>query len=198
MTDIIAPGHVYRHQPGTGIKWWPGNVELWDKGQKQAEARHRTKTLFEYWYNLEFANSFPQVTHWWFRSGWTQQVRVTRSQGMMDGNTAWGLMQFMDNQLPGQVWTVTNTSLPMVNTPMPPLENQPINLPLRLALAQLVLGVIQDEIAPDTWYVITSLVKTDELEQVFSTSLLNWQIEGVNVSLRRALCHLQGLKEVDL
>src|SRR2546425_5999076 len=74
--ELMAPGHIYNPRTGTGIEWLPpnpgteewGKVRLWARQWNQgptmlAEASHNTSSAWEYWYNLEFANSFPQVTH---------------------------------------------------------------------------------------------------------------------------------------
>lgn len=89
--DLMAPGHIYSAATGTGIEWCPpiaksrgvieGKVRLWARpwnGEPTllAEGRHATRTAWEYWYNLEFARSFPQVTHWWFGSAWTGPVTI--------------------------------------------------------------------------------------------------------------------------
>lgn len=198
MKDLIGPGHVYQDETGNGIKWFEGRAELWFQNKVIATGSHQTASPWEFWYTLAFAASFPQVTHWWFRSAWTQKVRLTRGQGMVDDRTAWGLMQFTDEQTPGEIWTVRNGGiLPEVAPPMPPMEEQPVNLPLRIALSRLIIGVLQDEIRPDTWYLTTSLVRREELEQVFPTdiSAMGWKIESVNTPLRHALCRLQGLRE---
>src|SRR5215216_618607 len=83
VLDLMAPGHRYSASTGTGIEWFPpttksgntveGKVRLWARqwnGEPTllAESRHATRTAWEYWYNLEFARSFPGVTHWWFGS----------------------------------------------------------------------------------------------------------------------------------
>jgi hypothetical protein len=81
--------------------------------------------------------------------------------------------------------------------PFPPNEVQPVNIPLRLALARLVAGVIADEVAHDEWLVITSLVRRDDLEQVFPITVndIRWKLEGVHSSLCRELCRVQGMDE---
>jgi hypothetical protein len=55
---------------------WSGHPEI------LAEAEHRTRSRWEYWYGLEFANSFPQVTHWWFGDAWTGMVRIWTPEGV--------------------------------------------------------------------------------------------------------------------
>src|SRR3954447_548163 len=74
--DLMAPGHLYNPRTGTGIEWLPANsdtgepgkLRLWSRQWSGAslllgEALHHTGGPWEYWYSLEFAISFPQVTH---------------------------------------------------------------------------------------------------------------------------------------
>ena len=196
--ERMAPGHVYIEALGTGIQWFPKTATLWEQGRPVATASHTTDSAFEFFFNLEFARSFRDVSHWWFRSAWTQRVRLTGIQGTMDAATVWGWMQFIDESVPARQWSATSidASVSEIAVPYPPNEVQPVNLPLRLALSRLVAGVITDQVARDEWLVITSLVHRDDLEKVFTTEsdALPWRLEGMTNSLRRELCILQGLK----
>ena len=198
-TDRMAPGHAYLPALGTGIEWKPKEVCLWENGQVVETAVHATATAFEYFHNLTFARSFPSVSHWWFRSAWTQKVRLTGVLGLMDGVTAWGYMQFIDDNVPAQIWnaSVLDGGMTEIFTPFPPNEVQPANLPLRLALARLVAGVIADEVQRDAWMVVTSLVHRNDLQQVFPTAKTEqgWRLEGLHNSLRTELCRVQGLSK---
>jgi len=196
MNERMAPGHVYQSRLGTGIQWQPGVVKLWEGGKVTAEAPHTTATAYEFWYSLAFAGSFPDVTHWWFRSAWTQRVRLTRLQGLLEDGTAWGWMQFVDEHNPAQMYTLTETTPPVIAVPYPPNEVQPVNLPLRLALSRFVAGVITEELILDRWNIITSLVRRDTLELIFPATqeAIPWQMEGINTPLLEALCKLQGLE----
>src|SRR5512145_1080586 len=193
--EQMAPGHVYQAQLGTGIEWLPGVANLWKSWQITETAAHQTKTPYEFWHDLAFARCFPQITHWWFRSAWTQRVRLTRLQGAMDDGALWGWMQFVDAETPAQMYFVTQTTPIVISPPFPPNENQPINLPLRLALARLIAGIITGAVIPDDWVFITSLVQRSELEAAFPTTTAGsaWQLDGVDVPLREAFCRLQGL-----
>src|SRR4030042_720582 len=104
MSERMAPGHMYLPRLGTGIQWQPGLVKLWERGKVTAEASHTTQSPYEFWYNLAFADCFPEVTHWWFRSAWTQKVRLTRLHGQMADGVLWGWMQFIDDQTPAQMY----------------------------------------------------------------------------------------------
>lgn len=119
-------------------------------------------------------------------------------QGMMDADTIWGYMQFIDEDVPAQQWSVLgiDNAINEIAVPYPPHEVQPVNLPLRIALSRLVVGVVADEVQRDHWMVITSLVHRDELEKTFllDSDGLPWKLEGVTGSIRREFCVLQGLK----
>ena len=196
--DMLAPGHAYLEATQTGIKWEPDRVGMWDGGREVFAAASAGRSAYEYFYNLRFTRSFPQVTHWWFRSAWTQRVRLTGPQGTMDADTVWGYMQFVDESVPAQMWTATmiDGTQSEIFAPYPPNETQPVNIPLRLALARLVAGVIADEVARDEWMVVTSLVQSRDLEKVFPTTRAadGWRLEGLAATLREEFCHIQGLK----
>lgn len=196
MNERMAPGHVYQPHLGTGIQWQLGVAKLWESGQVTAKAFHNSVSPYEFWHSLAFADCFPQVTHWWFRSAWTQKVRLTSLQGLLFDGAAWGLMQFMDEQTPAGMYTITETEPPVIAVPYPPNEVQPVNLPLRLALSRLVGGVITGHVSPGQWMIVTSLVRRDELEAALPTTMdaLPWQLEGVDTPLRDALCWQQGVK----
>jgi hypothetical protein len=68
----------------------------------------------------------------------------------MDATMPWGYMQFVDKNVPAGMWTIAEGGRLQIAVPFPPNEVQPVNLPLRLALARLVAGVIHDEVPPDT------------------------------------------------
>jgi hypothetical protein len=195
MNERMAPGHVYQPRLGTGIQWQPKMVKLWEGGQVAAEAPHATQSPHEFWYSLAFADCFPEVTHWWFRSAWTQRVRLTGLQGQMPNGALWGWMQFIDVQTSAQMYTITEAEPPVIAVPYPPNEVQPVNLPLRLALSRMVAGIVTGEVIPDQWMIITSLVAKDQIEPVFPIrqDANPWQMDGIDMPLRDVLCGLQGL-----
>jgi hypothetical protein len=122
-------------------------------------------------------------------------VRFTRLQGELADGSLWGFMQFIDEQTPGKMYTITDADQPVISAPYPPNETQPVKLPLRMALSRLVSDVITGEVIPDHWMIITSLVRSDELALTFHTTrhTLPWQMVGIDMPLREALCWLQGL-----
>jgi hypothetical protein len=188
--DLMAPGHLYNPRTDTGIEWLPANsvtgepgkVRLWSrqwngKSILLGEALHHTVGPREYWYSLEFANSFPQVTHWWFGDAWTGHVRIWSPNAagpdpesgapMLMGWLRFGLTKASDTSDPldgddvdgvgtaALPWTVVLTSPPRVNTPLPPMAASLANLPLQLLLGEKVMKLLaalitktQDEEAP--------------------------------------------------
>jgi hypothetical protein len=82
-----------------------------------------------------------------------------------------------------------------IDAPLPPLETQAINLPLRVTLGNLILKTITGEKQRDQWQFVSSLVERDVLAEAFPTELdgLGWRLHNVPMPLRNALCHLQGL-----
>jgi hypothetical protein len=171
-------------------------VKLWEGGQVTAEVTPNTTSPYQFWYGLAFADCFPEITHWWFRSAWTQRVRLTKPQGTLSDSTLWGLMQFIDEQTPGQIYTITDADQPVIAVPYPPNEVQPVNLPLRLALSRLVAGVIAGQVILGQWNFVTSLVRREELKSAFPTTVnaLPFRLEGIKTSLQETLCWMQGLK----
>src|SRR5262245_13138981 len=142
-TERMAPGHIYQANLGTGIEWQPGVARLWEQGEVSLEARHTTPSPDVFFYTLAFRDVFPQVTHWWFRSAWTGTVTLTRPDPAMTRNNAiGGWMTFGTAPEQRQPWYVINTQTPIVATPYPPMQAQPVNLPLRVALARLGIGLV--------------------------------------------------------
>ena len=205
--DLMAPGHLYNPRTGTGIEWLPaspdagepGKVRLWARqwnGQPTLlfESAHDTQSPWEYWYNLEFARSFPQVTHWWFDDAWTGQVRIWRPEAVEHDPESHlpmliGWMRFgptdspaMPDALdapdapdapgtPARPWTVVLTSPPRVNTPFPPMCASIANLPLQLLLGEKVMEVL-DKLTEEAVYA-EEIADTPELDlDIAVTSLV--------------------------
>ena len=168
-TIALAPGHVYGPTLGTGIEWMPTKARLYQNGTIIAEGIHITDSPWEFWYTLAFADTFPQVEHWWFRSAWTGMVRISRPIELMDAITIMGYVQFTDTQTPGQIWSISDHDPLEVAVPFPIHNVEAINLPLRLALARMIFGVLNDDIRADEWYAVTSLVRLEDLAATFPT-----------------------------
>ncbi len=86
--------------------------------------------------------------------------------------------------------------MPVIDIPYPPNEVKPVNLPLRLALARLAEGTLTDDVIPDTWMGVTSLVRSEDLAEALPTRLdaLPWRLAGVETNLREVFCRLQGVR----
>ena len=200
QAERAAPGHKYLQRLNSGILWRPKTVELYEKGVVTLEADHQTSSPYEFWSEFAFAEVFPEITHWWFHSAWTQRVRLTKAQGLLENSppTLYGYMQFINEEQPAQMWTIEQRDHPVIDTPYPPHEVKPVNLPLRLALARLVAGTLTDDVVPDYWMAVTSLVRSEQLPQVFPNRIdaLNWRLAGIEaINLREAFCRLQGMRE---
>lgn len=194
MSELWCPGHVFRADLKTGIQLLDdGQVNLWDRGGQIVAQAHWEQGAWALWYELAFANLFPQVTHWWFRSAWTQQVRVSRPAGRDANGGLYGYMQFVDEETSAQTWFWDEEQ---ITTPFPPFEDKPGNLPLQLALCRLVVGVVEtDDTTPDEWYTITSLVHRGELALAFPEEWAETWYPALAKSrnMRKAFCLAQGL-----
>lgn len=207
MQDTMAPGHVYQPQLGTGIEWLPEEARLWNGGKVIATAAHQTASPWAFWHDLAFATAFPQVTHWWFRSLWTGRVQIGSAEKTpLDERTIWGWVTFDLLDQPKRIWSVTEANPVIIDTPYPPHEEQPINLPLRIILARLIQATLQDDMNPNTWIAVTSLVARDELAATFPTTHAaaaatfggEWRLSAGDAALglpmRAALCGAMGLR----
>jgi hypothetical protein len=173
--ELMAPGHLYNPRIGTGIEWLPGNpdtgapgrVRLWSRQWNGepivvAEAEHRNTSPWEYWYNLEFADSFPQVTHWWFGDAWTGTARIWQPEGvgrdpesgapMLSGWMSFGPAEKSgvdgeageegEEGAPPLPWSVLLSNPLRVNAPLPPMFAYVANLPLQLLLAEAIIEML--------------------------------------------------------
>ncbi len=206
MQEYMAPAHPYQAALGTGIEWTPTAVRLWEQGSVTATATHTTTMPWDFWYGLHFREAFPNVTHWWFRSLWTGRIAISLPDGALSEEQAlWGWMAFDVLDTPRRPWTMSEGAQIVLAPPYPPNEEQSANLPLRLSLARAILAVLRDEVAPDSWLGVTSLVHRDELERVFPQSHAEaarlfggeWRLahgdEALAEAPRAALCELLGL-----
>lgn len=224
--ELMAPGHKYNPRTGTGIEWTPadantgepGRVRLWARqwnGQPMvlAEGTHDASSPWEYWYNLHFADSFPQVTHWWFGDAWTGQLGIGRPEGVEHDPESGALMltgwmRFGPSDAPALPWTVVLTDPPRVNTPFPPMATHLANLPLQLLVAERVMEVldklneqaiyakeITEASAPEIEVAVTSLVRREDLNRAFPCEFGPWRLDRLpDLTPREALCRVQGLE----
>jgi hypothetical protein len=206
MAERMAPAHPYLPALGTGIAWTPGAVILYEGGKAVETARHRTATPWEFWQGLSFRETFPRVTHWWFRGIWTGRVRVSLpDEALTQGDALVGWVTFDMFDLPRRPYSVIDETPLAVLPPYPPLEEQPANMALRLSIARLIVGVIRGEVEPETWLTITSLVPRDRLHAFFPATheeaarvFGGWRLaegdEPLRLPVREALCRLLGLE----
>ncbi len=200
--DIIGFGNLRNeHFPNNGIQFTPqGGRELYFEGR--AVARGVLPGPFErraYFYDLRFLDDFPQVTHWAFGDAWTQQVMLRRPK-TQEGEALYGLMHFASGEDTGQYVverSYETPPAPCITVPMPSLFDVPINFPLKLALAQLILQALDDNAAYDRWYVVTSLVERADVPAVLPADIrtaCGFRFKNTPTDLRAALCDWQGLR----
>jgi hypothetical protein len=208
MTERMAPAHPYIPALGTGIEWTPTTVTLHERNKAPEVVSYATKSPWEFWYHLHFREAFPGVTHWWFRNFWTGGVKVSRPEPWMiktDSVTGWVTFFKMLDQ-PRMPYTVFIEG-PVVGVipPYPPNAAQRANLPLRLTLARLIMGVVLGDIEPDRPFTVTSLVRAEHLDRAFPTTHRaakeiygNWRLaegsEPIRRPLREELCWLLDLE----
>ncbi|HEU4322703.1 MAG TPA: hypothetical protein VFS21_06100, partial [Roseiflexaceae bacterium] len=191
---------------GTGIRWTAEQVELWERGSITATAAHDTPSAWAFWHGLRFRDAFPEVTHWWFRGIWTGRLAISRpdpeltSEGQLVG---WVTFDLLDQ--PRRAWSINEGAVLTVAVPLPPLAEQPGNLPLQLSIARAVLLVLQGDAPADSWLGVTSLVAREELERTLPATHAearaalggNWRLangaEPFADPPRDALCRLLGL-----
>lgn len=191
-----AAGHVYHEELEHGIEWLLGEARLWQDGKVVATAAHNTVSAWDFWYHTHFVQCFPQVTHWWFGSSWTQAMRVSLPQGMIDTRTIFGSIQWVGDQYDPARWTVYRDTVLVVAVPPPPMEEDTfaINVPLHIATMQFVLGMIMGRVQPDTWYTVSSLVGSNQLaRQLPTTEHPTWRAERYRLPLRAEWCSALGL-----
>lgn len=229
--ELMAPGHLYNLRTGTGIEWLPSNTDTREQGKVRlwvrqwngqptptmlAEAAHDTGSAWEYWYNLEFANSFPQVTHWWFGDAWTGPVCIWAPDAVehdpeSNAPMLTGWLRFGHPDRPALPWSVVLTSPPRVNIPFPPMAANVVNLPLQLLMAEKVMEALaglteraryEEEVTrvlgkpgPDLEIIVTSLVRREDLYRAFSNQFGPWRLDKLpDLTPREALCRVQGLE----
>jgi hypothetical protein len=85
--------------------------------------------------------------------------------------------------------------------PLPKLFNQPLNIPLRVVIAQMLTAALDDDMPYEQWYLVTSLLARAEVEEVFTTDMAatyGFQIKALGNDLRQALCDLQGIRQGEM
>ena len=204
--ERMAPAHVYDRALGTGIEWTPETVMLWERGTVTETAAHTSASAWDFWFGLHYRAAFPMISHWWFRSMWTGEISVSMPDpAFVQEREVLGWITFGMLDAPRRPWSMTEEGTVQISVPYPPLQEQPINLPLRLIMGRAILGVIQGEYAADTALTVTSLVTRDELETYFPASQAefarlwggDWRLTHGDATLeapRWAIGQLMGLE----
>jgi len=203
--EQMAPAHPYIEALGTGIAWTPTTVTRYAGGTAVERVPYQTATPWEFWHGLHFRAAFPRVTHWWFRSIWTGRVQVSLPDPALSQDDALvGWVQFDLLDTPRRPYLVIDETPVAVLPPYPPHAEEPANLPLRLGLARLIVGVIGGEVEPDRWMTVTSLVPRERLATLFPVTHAEaaqvfggWRLaagdEPLRTPLRAALCAALGV-----
>lgn len=206
----LAPGHARNmQQPDvrTGIEWLPGEVRLWELDQDSGEPRitlraaHDTTSAWQFFYELRYVELFPEVTHWWYRSLWTQRVR-TEILATPDPATILGQFHFVEEGNTG-AWSVALDTRPaVVSVSLPPSETFD-NVPLACELSRLAVAAVHDEIPQQQWMIASSLVRREDAAAVLATgpdvedrvTQRRWRLEAIGERpLREFLLRTQGLR----
>lgn len=191
--ERALPAHPYNARLQSGIILDGQQVTIHHLGQAVTSGILLAPVApWQFWYELQFVSLFPDVSHWWFYSGWTQQARVRSLQ--QSGTAINGFMQFISEENPAQAWFFDQGA---ISIPYPPGEEVSGNFPLRLALAQLVHGAMRNRIIEDQWYAVTSLVAAGEMERALPTRWnQEWWLEGMydKNNMRASWCAALGIR----
>lgn len=177
-----------------------GTRRLYSKGRVIAQGvLTGTFPALDYFYELRFVDDFPLVTHWAFGDAWTQQIMLKEPK--KDGDSLWGLICFASEDDTG-IYVIERSfempPAPYITVPLPTNFNTPLNFPLKLVLAQLLLQALDDNAAYNRWYFVTSLVERQSVSKVFPTDIrttYGFRFKNTPTDLRQALCEWQGLRK---
>jgi hypothetical protein len=154
------PGHPYDAQLGSGLKWHPEHLELWLAGRRLGAAACATASPQVCWGELRFVEAFPQASHWWFSSPWTQRVRAVDRGTRADGTRlVW--LQAVDATADALCWEVPPGGV--VNGPLPRYAGDARNIVLRRWLGEVVRQVEAGQVAIGDWVIVTSLAEASAL-----------------------------------
>lgn len=153
-----------------------------------------------YFYELRFLDDFSEITEWAFGSAWTQQVMIGQpkvSQGELLGKFYFASEDDRGIYIIEQGHEPLKKFSPIIQTPLPSLFNHPLNIPLRIVIAQMLIAALDDEMPYDQWIPVTSLVRRDDVADLFVTDMVStygFQIKALGNDLRQALCDLQNIQ----
>jgi hypothetical protein len=98
--------------------------------------------------------AFPQASHWWFASPWTQRVRAV-DQGTRADGTRLIWLQAVDATADALCWEVPPGGVP--DGPLPCYAGDARNIVLRRWLGEVVRQVEAGQVAIGDWVIVTSL-----------------------------------------
>jgi hypothetical protein len=178
-----------------------GTRTLWLNNEQIAQGILPEKiTLRGYFYDLRFLDDFPQITHWAFGDAWTQKILLKKPRQMhteLVGNLLFGSEDDLGTYIIERSYEDMLKRAPLVQTPLPTLFNVPLNLPLRIVIAKMVLTALDDDLPYEQWHFVTSLLPREEVAKIFTEDMSGthgFRIKGVANNLRQALCELQGIR----
>ena len=156
---------------------------------------------YTYFYELRFLDDFPEITEWAFGSAWTQQVMIEKpkaSQGELLGKFFFASEDDQGIYIIEQGHEPAKKFTPIVQTPLPGLFNHPLNIPLRIVIAQMLIAALDDDMPYDQWIPVTSLVRRKDVADLFVTDMVSaygFQIKALGNDLCQALCDLQNIQQ---
>ncbi|MCP4427228.1 MAG: hypothetical protein GY803_22295 [Chloroflexi bacterium] len=190
---LTLPAHPFNGRLQSGIDLRDGKAVIINKGNEVlSRPLLESTTPWQFWHDLKFAEVFPDVSHWWFYSGWTQQVRLRVAS--RQGESLNGFMQFVSDESVSQMWFYDAGE---ISVPFPSGEENAGNLPLRLVLSRLVCEMRQNRLMADQWYVVTSLVEASQVAEMFPVTWTHeWWLAGMadKNRMRDYFCFSLGLK----
>ena len=212
MKLLIGFGNLKKNSPN-GIEFRDGKRTLYFQGQAVAHGQMAGEFApRDYFYNLRFLDDFPAIPHWAFGDAWTQRLKIERPKRDNEDELS-GWVYFGDEDSKA-VYVITRawdiypvravepgepfSRPPWVQAPLPPLFNEPLNIPLRLIVARAVLAALDDNWPYDQWQLVTSLVEREHVPQVLASDVAityGFRLRGVPMDLRQALCEFQGLRQ---
>ena len=157
--------------------------------------------LYTYYYELRFLEDFPEIAEWAIGSAWTQQVKIEQpgaSQGELVGKLFFASEDDRGIYIVERGHDPMKKFAPVIQVPLPGLFNVPLNIPLRILLAQMLVAALDDDMPYDEWIPVTSLVRRDDVADLFVTDMAGaygFQIKALGNDLRRALCDLQNIQQ---
>lgn len=178
MTNLVADyafGHPYRSRQGTGILLDNGTATLYHHHEALSTAPADLSPR-DYWRTFQFAHDFP-VQVWFFGGAYTQQCMFKRpvepepggryAPGVINGVVYFGGEAAQGAQIGHYLYTAGE--VPIITPPIPPLENEPLNIPLRIRLGHYVYGVVHDldYAVCNTWVTAWSSVQPEKLPLFF-------------------------------